>query len=300
MKVQVKRMGQIENDALFAAIASGDLVRVRSTIEAGADVNAERSYDMNIDREVYRGSESALTAAARSGHEPIVRLLLERRAHPNASDSLTGRTPLVEASAKGHLRVVETLLEYGANPSARDALDAQNCLTAAIAGGHTDVARALVNAGAQVEPAALEIACRRGRLDLAQLSVDGGLNVRETSALKSAAMAGDAEALRWLVKQGIDVAKDGPGALLDGANAGKAESVRVLIEMGVPLECRTDYHWTPLHLAAYNGNVATIKVLVEAGANVRADDGSGKTPLDWARERGKKENVAFLEGLAKS
>lgn len=288
-------MGTIEDDALFVAISTGDLVRVRSTLDAGADAKAERPYDMNIDREVYSGTESALLVATRSGHEPIVRLLLERGANPDAADSLTGRTALVEASAKGRLPIVETLLSHGANPSTRDALDAQNCLTAAIAGGHADVARVLVKAGARVEPAAFEQACMRGRLDLAQLCVDAGGDPSTSDALKSAAMGGNVDALRWLVQRGVDVAKRGPDALLEAANASKTESVRYLIELGVPVESRTSYGWTVLHLAAYNGNAATVKVLVDAGADLRADDGTGKTPLDWAREQGKRENVAELE-----
>lgn len=288
-------MSQVENAALFAAITTGDLVRVRTTLDAGADVNAERAYDMNIDREVYSGTESAIATASRQGHEPIVRLLLERGANPNAADSLTGRTALVEASALGLLQIVETLLNHGASPSGYDALDKQDCLTAAIARDHVDVARTLVKAGARVEPTALETACRRGRLDLAQLCIDAGLDVRKTEAFKNAAMAGQTDVLKWLVGQGVDVKSQGAAALLDAANSGKEKAVRALLELGVPVESKTDYGWTPLHLAAYNGNAATVEVLVQAGADVYADDGTGKTPLDWAREMGKAENVTVLE-----
>ncbi len=288
-------MGTIENDALFAAITAGDLVRVRSTLDAGANVDAERSYDMNIDREVYRGTEPAIAAAARTGHEPIVRLLCERGAKPNTADELTGRTALVEASAKGFLPIVETLLAHGANPSARDALDKQNCLTAAIAGGHADVARALIKAGAHVEPGALETACYRGRLDLAHLCVEAGLDVHKTDAFKNAAMGGQTDVLKWLIDLGVDAKKQGAAALLEAANSGKAKAVRVLLELGVPVDSRTDYGWTALHIAAYNGNAATVETLVQAGADLRADDGTGKTPLHWAREAGKTESVAVLE-----
>ncbi len=288
-------MGTTENDALFASIAAGDLVRVRSTLDAGANVDAERSYDMNIDREVYRGTESAIAAAARTGHEPIVRLLLERGARPNTADELTGRTALVEASTQGFLPIVETLLAHGANPSGRDALDNLNCLTAAIARGHADVARTLIKAGAHVEPGALEVACRKGRLDFAQLCVDAGLDVRKTDAFKNAAMAGQTDMLKWLIDRGVDVKKQGAAALLEAANSGKDQAVRVLLEMGVPVDSRTDYGWTALHIAAYNGNAATVEMLVQAGADLRADDGTGKTPLHWAREAGKAESVAALE-----
>lgn len=283
------------NEALFAAIDAGDLVRVRTTLDAGASGNAERPYETTIDREVYRGTESALMVAARNGHEPIVRLLLERFTSTHTADSLTGRTALVAACAQGRLPVVETLLSYGANPSARDALAGQNCLTIAISKGYTDIARALVRACAHVEPRALEEACRHGRLDLAELCVDAGLDVNTTEAFKNAAMAGQTEALRWLAEHGADVNKQGPAALVEAANAGRSEAAQALIALRVPVDSRTEYGWTALHVAAYNGNAATVEVLVQAGANVHADDGSGKTPLDLAREIGKAENVAVLE-----
>src|SRR5690348_352567 len=100
-------MGKIEDEALFAAIATGDLVRVRSTLDAGARPYAERSYRMNIDRDIHEGTEPAILDAVRTGHEPIVKLLLERGAKPDAEDSITGRTALVEASAHGRLPIVE-------------------------------------------------------------------------------------------------------------------------------------------------------------------------------------------------
>lgn len=288
-------MSQTEDEALFAAIHAQDIVRVRTTLDAGANANAERSYQTNIDRREYSGTEPAILAAARGGHEPIVRLLLERGAKPDIADSVTGRTALVEASAQGRLPIVTTLLVFHANPSARDELDAKNCLTLAIAGDHAEVARALVQAGAKVEPAALEAACRRGNLELAQLCVDAGLDVGKTNAFQNAAMAGQTAALKWLVEHGVDVQTQGPKALLEAANAGKVETIRQLLQLGVPVESRTNYGWTVLHLAAYNGNAETVRVLLEAGADVRADDGTGKTPLDWARQQGKKEIVGVLE-----
>ena len=53
--------------------------------------------------------------------------------------------------------------------------------------------------------------------------------------------------------------------------------------------------WMPLHLAAYNGDAKTVRVLLDLGADPRADDGTGKTALDWAREAGKAENARLLE-----
>lgn len=44
---------------------------------------------------------------------------------------------------------------------------------------------------------------------------------------------------------------------------------------------------SPLHLAAMNGDVSVVKLLLQHGAKVDADDGSGQTPLflaaNWSR-----------------
>lgn len=74
---------------------------------------------------------------------------------------------------------------------------------------------------------------------------------------------------------------------------------RIATKWNVPVESRNDDGWTALHLTSYKGNAETIRVLLEAGANSKADDGSGKTPLDWAKTRGKKENVEVLEAALK-
>ncbi len=42
-------------------------------------------------------------------------------------------------------------------------------------------------------------------------------------------------------------------------------------------------------------HVATLKALVDAGANVNLADRSGETPLTLAKKRGFKEMVAILE-----
>jgi ankyrin repeat protein len=43
---------------------------------------------------------------------------------------------------------------------------------------------------------------------------------------------------------------------------------------------------TPLHSAAFNGNVAIVRLLLARGADPNAAKDDGKTPLDLARERG--------------
>ncbi|KXX79505.1 Histone-lysine N-methyltransferase EHMT1 [Madurella mycetomatis] len=56
--------------------------------------------------------------------------------------------------------------------------------------------------------------------------------------------------------------------------------VGLLINGGASIESTAgEYRSTPLILAAERGDVATVKVLLETGANIEAQDSDGKTPL---------------------
>ena len=54
---------------------------------------------------------------------------------------------------------------------------------------------------------------------------------------------------------------------------------------------------TPLHFASQCGHVATMKALVEAGADVHAHDAEDKRPLHWAAEEGHVEAMKVLMEL---
>ena len=51
---------------------------------------------------------------------------------------------------------------------------------------------------------------------------------------------------------------------------------------------------TALHIAAYNGNLASATRLLEGGADLTLRDKDGETALDYARSCGKSEVVALL------
>jgi ankyrin repeat protein len=55
-----------------------------------------------------------------------------------------------------------------------------------------------------------------------------------------------------------------------------------------------DYHWTPLHLAAFWGNAEICEALIAAGAQVNARDERRQTPLFYAARNNRKEVVALL------
>ena len=74
-------------------------------LEKGADINVQNKYD-----------GTALMAASSSGHETVVRILLENGADISAQES--GFTSLIKASLRGHKKVTRLLLEKRANVNA--------------------------------------------------------------------------------------------------------------------------------------------------------------------------------------
>ena len=68
---------------------------------------------------------------------------------------------------------------------------------------------------------------------------------------------------------------------------GKADALRRMIAAGADLNAPSAGlypHGTPLHHAVSSGSLEATKVLVEAGANLSAQDGAwGGTPLGWAQ-----------------
>jgi ankyrin repeat protein len=113
-----------------------------------------------------------------------------------------------------------------------------------------------------------------------------------------AAMRGDLEAVRALIKQGAEVNAaqgDGMTALHWAAEQGNAEMASLLVFAGAEPNAvtRLGGH-TPLHVAAEAGAGQVVKVLIEAGANVSATTTTGVTPLHFAALSGSMEAVDQL------
>ena len=94
------------------------------------------------------GDGSPLIVAARSGHQAVVELLLNRGADPNLAVPGDGN-PLIMAAREGHTQIVQLLLDRGANID-QVVPDDENALIQASAEGHLEVVKLLVGKGADV------------------------------------------------------------------------------------------------------------------------------------------------------
>jgi ankyrin repeat protein len=205
-------------------------------------------------------------------------------AHGQVAPSKTERaayTGLLAAAARGDATEIRALIARGAKVDARDGYG-RTPLHVAAYGAHHDAMRALVKAGAN--PNALE----RDRYDIVTI----------------AAVANDVPTLKVALELGCSAKNitsryDGT-ALIAAAHLGHAEVVRTLIGAGAPLDHVNNLGWTALIESIVLGDggprhIATLKALVEAGANVHLPDRNGQMPLTLARQRGYRDMVEILK-----
>src|SRR5262245_57398157 len=188
---------------------------------------------------------------------------------------------LLAAAAKGDAAQVKALTAKGQNPDVRDRRS-RTPLHVAAFGNHHEAMRALVAAGAN--PNALEA----DRYDIVTIAAVAG----EVATLKVALAVGCSA-------KNVTSRYDGT-ALIAAAHLGHAEVVRTLIRAGAPLDHVNNLGWTALIESIVlgdggAGHTATLKALVEAGANVNFADRNGQSPLALARARRYGEMVKILE-----
>ena len=124
------------------------------------------------------------------------------------------------------------------------------------------------------------------------------LSASPSSPVADAAQQGDREAVRSLLKQAADVngaQGDGMTALHWAAMKNDAELTQTLLYAGANVRARTrlgDY--TPLVLAAKNGNAAVLEPLIASGADVNSKTANGTTALMLAAASGNVDAVKAL------
>ena len=115
--------------------------------------------------------------------------------------------------------------------------------------------------------------------------------------LVGAAAAQDAQAVRALLHEGVDVharRADGATALLWAAHWDDLETVGLLLEAGADVNAADDHGVTPLSRAAENASPAMTDALLAVGADANASQTSGLTPLMTAARTGNGQVVRRL------
>lgn len=102
-------------------------------------------------------------------------------------------------------------------------------------------------------------------------------------------------------QEALDSAEDPPPVGMPGLDIfetcvnGSAARINGLLRAAPGLVAARDAaQHTPLHMAAFFGNEAVVKALIEHGADVDAVDFKGWTPLHWAAAYGQRKGVELL------
>lgn len=117
------------------------------------------------------------------------------------------------------------------------------------------------------------------------------------SRLVAAVRDSDAQAVRALVRQGVDVNApevDGATALHFAARNDDRAAVTLLLKAGAKANVANRYGITPLSLAVTNGSLPVVQALLAAGANPNAATPEGETVLMTASRAGNAEVVKAL------
>ncbi|QOI99799.1 MAG: ankyrin repeat domain-containing protein [Phycisphaeraceae bacterium] len=252
-----------------------------------------------------RPAPTALHEAATRGDAPAIAQALSSGALPDATiDGATrshrGLTPLMLAAMHGHADAARALLKGGAKVDLANEGGWTPLMFASAYGGHEAV-RVLLDAGATVnartldaQATALMLAANAGepasvRALLAKGADTSFRNKWGESALHLAARARSPEAVRAILGTSPDVnLKDQKGNTpLVGACEGDdaAETVRALLDAKADPNLPNDQGLTPLACAAFTGDEATVRLLLERGAARDARDSDGRSPADWALSR---------------
>jgi ankyrin repeat protein len=301
----------------------GAVERVRHLVNRGADINAtqsdgrtalmlaaEHSRDAELIRTLVRlGSQTearldsghtALMIAAANNEDPtITAALLQMGADPNAVLP-NGWTALILAGrySRNH-EILRELVRGGAELDARDELGRTALMVVASENHESpndELVRTLLEAGA--DPTAtvpggdsvLTAAARSTRdPQVVRLLVAAGADVNAQNERGGSPFLVAAEhnrsrrVLAMLTELGADPEAhlgDGRTALMLAAAQGNLSSIRFLLDRGVPVDARDTQGETALMIAARTTTVTqAIRALVDGGADVNARRSDGMTAL---------------------
>jgi ankyrin repeat protein len=285
---------------LYLASVNGNAAMMERLLNAGADANGTAQE-----------GQTMLMTAALSGKADAVRLLLTRGATVDTREPFKGQTALMWAAAEGNTAAVDVLLEAGADVRLKST-GGFTPLLFAVRNAHIDTASALLKRGANVNDvapdgsSALSIAAVNAYFELASVLLDHGANPNLPDP-----RASPLHTVAWLRRPGADgaagVGNTPVGTPQQTGTVTAIQLARKLLEHGAnpntrvewseprfgkeggtarnPPNIRLGRHLlsyrgaTPFYVAAKNGDVELMRLLVDFKADPKMPTLTGVTPL---------------------
>jgi ankyrin repeat protein len=314
--------------ALHKAAQNGHLAIVRLLLDRGADPDIRDEGD----------NATPMHFAAESGHLDIVKLLVERGADVNGFGDVHGWDIIGWATLHHHTHadVANYLLANGAQhnifsavatgdvdairnlaPIRRDVIDKpmaiwearRRPLHLAVMKRQPKVIPVLLDFGADIEATdvnhlmPLDYATLRNEKECTDILLSRGATI----SFPAAFALGRTDVIEAELRRDPNALKPGHrfAKLLDMASeAGSGETIERLIASGAEVKPANDSAsfgtkgFTPLHSAAWHGNLEAIRVLVKHGAPLDPRDAThNATPLGWANYARRTQAAKLLESF---
>jgi len=260
---------------------------IKTWIEEGAEWPAELANEADLPPS--NAKAVAMVDALRTGNRQLfMKFVAEDPKLLNARGP-EGSTPFMYAVLYSDAATLEQLLKKGADPNVRNDAKASALMWAATDLEKTRVLLAYhadVNARSDNFRTPLMIAARRpGGARIVKLLLDHGANPNpsmnpsgESSPLLESATAGDSETMQLLLDHDADVKDVGGFALGLAIATNCSKCVDLLVGKNLR---KLDYTIALLG-TAYLGDVRSMRLMIDNGADVNAADPQGRTALMYA------------------
>ena len=315
---------------LHGASTSGNVEIARFLVEHGADPTVQDKngstplhdapYSLQGSMEVVRflvehGAEPAAldknestplhnVLKVRQGSVEVVRFLVERGADPTAQDK-DGYTPLHLASREGMIEAVRFLIEHGADATIRDKRGSTPLhLATAARHGNVESVRLLIEHGADLTAqdengsTPLHVASKHRGVEIARFLLEHGANTaaqdKEGSTPLHLASFSPGDLYESLELENEHKNMREAGFKVDERElreelawlCGNVEISRLLVAHGADVRAQNKKGSTPLHSASRHGSMGVARFLLEHGADVTTEDNEGLPPLPLASQEG--------------
>lgn len=213
----------------------------------------------------------SLRMAVGKGNQDMVTFLFDKGVRPDSSE-LNGL--ISSASMSGHEGVIRILLDAGADPKSAGE-NRLSPLQFAIKGRHEGTVDLLLKAGAGLKPAAenqlslLQFAIKRGHEGIVNLLLEAGADPEPT--LLSLAIQEKHEGIvKYLLERyNYDPKRLETSYLMEASQHGWHTVVELLLDRGLEIEAQDPDGWTALLWAVKEGHEKVVQSLIQKGADVR-------------------------------